>query len=140
MADDARQLLSRLRFRHLQMLGALADTGGIRRAAQRLNLTQPAVSKALGEIEQAFGYALFTRTPKGLAPTPAGRVVLRGAALLVNEASQLHAEARAAQAEAEASLRLGVAAFVAMSLVPQVLAALAARWRLRAQVIEGAGL
>ena len=47
MADETRQLLSRLRFRHLQMLRALADTGGIRRAAQRLNLTQPAVSKAL---------------------------------------------------------------------------------------------
>src|ERR671939_194356 len=99
MPDDARQLLARLRFRHLQMLGALADTGGIRRAAMRLNLTQPAVSKALAEVEQAFGYALFARTSKGLQPTPAGRVVLRGAALLVNEATQLHEEARAAQAD-----------------------------------------
>jgi len=140
MPDDARLLLSRLRFRHLLMLRALADTGGIRRAAQRLNLTQPAVSKALGEIEDAFGYPLFTRTPKGLAPTPAGRVVLRGAALLVNEATQLQEEARAAQAEAESTLRIGVAAFVAMTLVPQVLADLATRWRLRAQIVEGAGL
>src|SRR6185369_14715966 len=106
--DDARSLLSRLRFRHLQMLRALADTGGIRRASQRLNLTQPAVSKALAEVEQAFGYAVFTRTPKGLTPTPAGRVVLRGAALLVNEATQLHEEARAAQADADSTVRIGV--------------------------------
>src|SRR3954453_13190708 len=115
MADDARMLLSRLRFRHLQMLRALDETGGIRRAALRLNLTQPAVSKALAEIEQAFGFALFTRTSKGLAVTPAGRVVPRGAALLVNEAAQLQSEARAAAADAEASLRLGVAAFAAMT-------------------------
>src|ERR1043165_1422797 len=129
-----------MRFRHLQMLRALADTGGIRRAAQRLNLTQPAVSKALAEVEQAFGYALFIRTPKGVMPPPAGRVVLRGAALLVNEATQLHEEARAAQADADATLRIGVAAFVAMTLVPQVLAGLASQGRLRAQIVEGAGL
>lgn len=139
MPDDARYLLSRLRFRHLQMLSVLAETGGVRRAALRLNLTQPAVSKALTEIEDAFGYPLFVRTPKGLQPTAAGRVVLRGAALLVNEVGQLQTEAQVAGAEAEAHLRLGVAAFVAMTLVPQVLAELATRWRLRATIVEGAG-
>jgi len=135
---DAGRLLAHLRFRHLQMLAALDQTGGVRRAAERLNLTQPAISKALTELEGAFGFALFERTRRGLIPTAQGHVVLRGAAVLVNEARQLHAEAQAAEANEGALLRIGTIPFIALSLLPRVLAALASRSRLRAVIEEGA--
>src|SRR5437868_4393458 len=111
MADPAR-LLARLRFRHLQMLVVLDDTGGIRRAAERLNLTQPAISKSLSELEEAFGFLLFERTRRGLIATPQGEVVLQGAALLINEARRLQVEAQAAQANEAALLRIGAIPFL----------------------------
>src|SRR5258706_12632977 len=135
---DPGRLLARLRFRHLQMLAALDETGGIRRASERLNLTQPAISKSLTELEGAFGFALFERTPRGLIPTAQGTVVLRGAALLVNEARQLHAEAHAADADQVMSLRIGTLPFLAHSLFPRVLAKLRERGRIRAVIEEGA--
>jgi LysR family transcriptional regulator of abg operon len=131
-------LLARLRFRHLQMLAALDETGGIRRAAQRLNLTQPAISKSLSELEDAFGFALFERTRHGLIATPQGEVVLRGAALLLNEARQLQVEAQAAEANEAAMLRIGTIPFLALSLLPRLLAVLAAQTPLRAIIEEGA--
>lgn len=52
-STDARRLATRLRFRHLQLLLALEAGGSLRAAAQAMNFTQPALSKALGEIESA---------------------------------------------------------------------------------------
>jgi DNA-binding transcriptional LysR family regulator len=135
---DPGRLLARLRFRHLQMLATLDATGGIRRASERLNLTQPAISKALSELEDAFGFALFERTPRGLVATAQGTVVLRGAALLVNEARQLHAEAHAADADHVMNLRIGTIPFLAHSLLPRVFARLRERGRVRAIIEEGA--
>ncbi|XXQ56132.1 LysR family transcriptional regulator [Xenophilus aerolatus] len=74
-----RRLLGRLRFRHLQLLVALDRGGSLRAAAAVLHLTQPALSKALGEVESAFGFKLFTRGARGLTPTPQGALVVQGA-------------------------------------------------------------
>jgi DNA-binding transcriptional LysR family regulator len=120
---DAHRLAARLRFRHLQLLLALEEGGSLRAAAQRMNLTQPAVSKALGEIEAAFGAALFDRTARGLAPTQRGRAALRGAALLLAQLGHVQQEVGATRPTVR--LRVGAPPFVAHAYLPQVLAALA---------------
>ena len=56
-----RQLTGKLRFKHLQLLVTLDRVGSLHAAAHELNLTQPTLSKALHEVESAFGQALFTR-------------------------------------------------------------------------------
>lgn len=114
-------LLARLRFRHLQLLLAFERAGSLRGAAASLHLTQPALSKALKEIEAAFGFALFERTPRGLRPNGQGAAVLRGAELLLAELGHLHGEAEAAASRAAAVLRIGAPPFVALSLLPAVL-------------------
>jgi DNA-binding transcriptional LysR family regulator len=91
-----------------------------------LNLTQPALSKALAEIEGAFGFALFTRTARGLTPTAQGAVALRGAALLLEELAHLGREAAAGE-NAAAIVRIGAPPFVAQGYLPEVLAKLARR-------------
>lgn len=48
-------LLARLRFRHLQLIVEVERTGSLSRAAESLSLTQPALSKALREIEEMLG-------------------------------------------------------------------------------------
>jgi DNA-binding transcriptional LysR family regulator len=54
----------------LVVLQRLLDTGSVTAAAERLRLSQPAVSRALGRLRDAFRDELFVRTPKGLRATP----------------------------------------------------------------------
>lgn len=130
------RLVTRLRFRHLRLIGELQRGGSLRAAAQALNLTQPALSKALGELEGAFGFALFTRTARGLTPTAQGAVVLRGADMLLAELAHLRAEAAAGDNPA-ALVRLGSPPFVAQGYLPAVLARLVQRdLPVRVQLLE----
>lgn len=68
-ATEQRVARSRARLQHLQMVLILAETGSVREAAQRLGLTQPAVTKALQELESLLGVPLFHRDKRGLTPT-----------------------------------------------------------------------
>ncbi|MCY7318138.1 MAG: LysR family transcriptional regulator, partial [Ramlibacter sp.] len=88
---ETERLITRLRFRHLRLIAELERGGSLRAAAQALNLTQPALSKALGELEGAFGFPLFTRTARGVTPTAQGQRVLRGAGMLLSELAHLRA-------------------------------------------------
>jgi LysR family transcriptional regulator of abg operon len=113
-------------FRHLRLITELQRDGSLRAVAQTLNLTQPAVSKALGEIESAFGFALFTRTARGVTPTAQGTIAIRGAALLLQELAHLRGEAEAGE-RAAAIIRIGAPPFVAQGYLPKVLARLTQR-------------
>src|SRR5690606_15206515 len=72
-----RVLRSYLKLRHLRLLVLLDDTRSLRRAAALLGISQPATSKALSEIESAFGLQLFERSGGGTRPTLYGEVVVR---------------------------------------------------------------
>jgi DNA-binding transcriptional LysR family regulator len=57
----------------LRVFDAVLREHGVTAAAQRLGLTQPAVSNALARLRALFGDALFVRTPSGMEPTPLAR-------------------------------------------------------------------
>lgn len=116
-------LVAKLRFRHLRLLKEVHATGSLRAAGHSLNLTQPAISKALTEIEGAFGFPLFVRTARGLTPTEQGSVVLRGATLLLEELHHLRAEAAAVD-RFTAQVRIGAPPFLAQTYMPDVIARL----------------
>ncbi len=118
-STEIHRLVSRLRFRHLSLLIELQRCGSLRAAAAVLNQTQPALSKALTEIESAFGLQLFTRSGRGLVPTPQGSLAIRGAVLLLQELAHVHAEAFADPATT--LLRIGVPPFVAQGYLPAIL-------------------
>lgn len=118
--NSASHLAARLRFRHLQMLVALQRKGSLRAAADELNLSQPAISKALGEVESMFGIALFTRTPRGMTPTPAGEITIRSATWMLAEVEHVRREALAS-GHASAILRVGSTPIVAQTFLPAVL-------------------
>lgn len=133
---DTERLITRLRFRHLRLITELRRGGSLRAAAQVLHLTQPALSKALGELEGAFGFALFTRTARGLTPTAQGEVVLRGADMLLSELAHLRAEAAVGDNPAPV-VRVGAPPFVAQGYLPAVLARLVQREPpVRVQLLE----
>ena len=62
--------------RQLHAARVAADRGTLTAAARALNRTQPALSKSLNALEACLGVPLFDRLPRGLEPTPGGRVLL----------------------------------------------------------------
>ena len=69
MQDELDSLVSRLRFRHLRLLVELHRCGTLSKAAATLHLSQPALSKTLKEVEEAFGFPLFRRGAFGSRPS-----------------------------------------------------------------------
>jgi DNA-binding transcriptional LysR family regulator len=67
----------RLKLKDLQMLLAVIENGGIGRAAERLNYSQPAVSQAIASLERTIGKRLFERGRKGIELTPYGDAMIR---------------------------------------------------------------
>ena len=82
------RVLRRLKLSDLRLLRAVVDTGGMAKAAAHLNVSQSAVSKAVTTLENSLGIRLVDRTPKGIAPTPYGEMLLRGAAAIFDELAQ----------------------------------------------------
>jgi len=73
---------SRLKLRDLHILLAVVEWGSMAKAARRLAISQPVVSRAIAELEQGLGVRLLDRTPQGVEPTIFGRTVLnRGLAV-----------------------------------------------------------
>ena len=63
-----------------------ADLGSLGRAAIRLNVSQPALSKRLQALEQLAGVPLLERSPRGVTLTPAGRRLYAEARRLIEQA------------------------------------------------------
>ncbi|HET6782260.1 MAG TPA: LysR family transcriptional regulator, partial [Pseudoxanthomonas sp.] len=60
---------ARLKARQLMLLIAIDDEGSTQRAADVLNMSQPAASKMLKDLEDSMGVPLFERLPRGMQPT-----------------------------------------------------------------------
>lgn len=72
-------LNARIKLRHLQAFLEVARQRSFARAAERLAITQPGMSKTIRELEEILGAGLFERTPQGVALTQAGLTLLRHA-------------------------------------------------------------
>jgi DNA-binding transcriptional LysR family regulator len=66
----------RLKLRDLHILMTILNTGSMGKAAQRLNITQPNVSRAVADLEHTFGVRLLDRHPQGVDPTKYGRALV----------------------------------------------------------------
>lgn len=75
-AELQHALLSRLKLRQLSLLQAIDRHRTLGRVAAEMQLSQPAITKALHEVEDIFGSRLFDRSSRGLVPTAAGEAVL----------------------------------------------------------------
>src|SRR5947199_2091394 len=66
----------RMKLQDLHVLVTVMQTGSMGKAAQQLNISQPAVSRSIAELEHAFGVRLVDRHRKGIEPTEYGRALL----------------------------------------------------------------
>jgi DNA-binding transcriptional LysR family regulator len=105
-------------FTQLRCFVAVAETGGFTSAAQRIHLTQSAVSQAIAGLEDALGAKLLTRTREGVVLTDMGEAALIEARALLAGAQRLAAVTRTSDKLAGATLRIGSVQSAAARLLP----------------------
>lgn len=107
MAHIDRALRSNLKLRHLQLLVALDQFRHLGRTAEFLAVSQPAVSRMLGEVEDMLELTLFRRSARGTEPTPAGESMVRFARTVLAEYESTRDEIAAVASGAAGRIRVG---------------------------------
>jgi DNA-binding transcriptional LysR family regulator len=97
-----------MNLRHLEHWLALADTGSFSRAAEKLHITQSALSRSIQALEEDLGGPLVDRLGKKNELTPLGRSVLERARRIVHEAQELKQGAALLQQGGLGTLRVGL--------------------------------
>ena len=116
-----------LKPRHLQMLVSLDDFRNIGKVAASLNVTQPAVSKALAELELGLGLVLFDRSARGVNPTTYGECLIRHARTVLGQLAQARDELRGLAQGSSGKTSVGALPAAAPSLLPRGVALLKQR-------------
>ncbi|MBL8528000.1 MAG: LysR family transcriptional regulator [Burkholderiales bacterium] len=91
----------------LRTFAAVAEFGHVTRAAEKVHISQPAVSAQIKALEEELGLPLFDRTPTGMVLTAPGKRLLALAERVLSAAQELMAEARSLAGAVAGRLRLG---------------------------------
>lgn len=137
-AELQRTLLSRLKMRQLSLLQAIDRHRTLGRVAAEMQLSQPAITKALHEVEDIFGSTLFERSSRGLVPTAAGDAVLHYVRRWLAELEATTRVLTSLEAGRSGRLRLGLTQQVPQQLMSATLTHLLARTpRVSVMIREG---
>lgn len=123
----AERLKSRLKLRDLDILLAVVDTGSMGKAAGRLGLSQPAISKSIADLEHALGVRLLDRSRQGAEPTLYGRALVKRGVAMFDELRQGIEDIDFLSDPAAGQLRIGASEVVARSIVAQAIIQLSRR-------------
>jgi DNA-binding transcriptional LysR family regulator len=113
---------ARLKTRQLLLLVALAEEGNIHRASEVLNMTQPAASKLLKDLEDVLGVPLFERLPRGMRATAYGEAMIRHARVALSSLNQAHDEVQALKAGRFGQVSVGAITTPGIMLLPKAIA------------------
>jgi DNA-binding transcriptional LysR family regulator len=91
------------------------------KAAAELNISQPAVSKAMGELEHAVGAKLVDRSRQGIEPTPRGRALLRRGSIIFDELRQGVAELEFLSDPTAGEVRIGGSSATIVGIISAVI-------------------
>ncbi|SDJ24055.1 DNA-binding transcriptional regulator, LysR family [Pseudomonas delhiensis] len=128
-------------FRQLRYFVALYEEGHVGRAAERLALSQPALSQQIRQLERSLDVALFQRIGKRLVPTAAAHTLYNHAVPLLEGLERAHEALRGFRGQAARSLAIGVLQTVNASLVPHLVERLhAAQPHLQVRIYELSGV
>jgi len=111
-----------LEVRHLRLVATLAETANMTRAAERLHLTQSALSHQLRDIEDRLGTRLFDRGTKTMRPTAAGRRLLETADRVLDDLDRTEKEVRGTR-EAREPMRVSTECYTCYHWLPELLRA-----------------
>ncbi len=107
--------------RSFQCVITLADEEHFGRAADRLHITQPALSQRIAALEDEVGHALFIRTRGAIKPTRAGEALIRRAHVVLANAEAAKADAKLAATGLIGRLRIGFTQIILYQAFPELL-------------------
>jgi|SRR5579883_2237619 len=107
---------------HLAIFHAIAETGSISACADRLHISQPAISRQLKDFERRIGVVLFERLPRGMRLTQAGEVLRDYAARLFGIARTAEAALKELSDGQQGQLLIGASNTVGTYILPRLLA------------------
>jgi LysR family transcriptional regulator for metE and metH len=110
-----------LEVRHLRLVVAVVEEGGLTRAGERLNLTQSALSHQLKQIETSLGVSLFTRVKMRLVLTESGAELVERARGILSDISDLESDLRERATGRRGSLRLATQCYTCYEWLPPLL-------------------
>jgi DNA-binding transcriptional LysR family regulator len=114
--------------RQLKALLMVADELHVGRAAERLGVTQPSLSRQIAAIEKDLGMPLFSRARRRFALTPAGEIVVAGARELLRRGDEVVRDAKRAHAGEIGSVRLGFVQSATYEVIPRLISAFRAAY------------
>ncbi|MEN3751765.1 LysR family transcriptional regulator [Mangrovibacter yixingensis] len=112
-----------IELKQLRFFVALAEERNFGRAAERLHITQPPLTRTIQALESEVGTPLFIRTPKGAMLTPAGDLLLEKARQLLILSTEAAEQARQAAQGYTGKLNVGIFSSGVLNVIPQLLAA-----------------
>ena len=122
----------------LNMVTTIVSCGSLGRAASALNMTQPALSRAIQRLEASVGAPLFERHTKGMHLTAMGAALLPHAISLQHDAAHAREEIDALRGLAKGVIKVGAVGSVASLVLPVAIGRVLDKWpNLRVEVIEG---
>jgi DNA-binding transcriptional LysR family regulator len=118
----------RLKLQDLHVLMTVAQAGSMGRAAQRLNTTQPNISRAIADLEHALGVRLLDRHHRGIAPTEYGRALLDCGSAVFDDLRQGVKKIEYLADPGAGEVRIGSSSFIAENFVSAVIKRLTRRF------------
>jgi len=112
-----------MELRHLRYFVIVAEEQNVTRAAERLHVSQPPLSRQIRDLEEELGVALFRRTAKSVTLTEPGKVFLNEARAVLLRAETAVEAVRAAAHGDQGSLRIGYAPSLTARILPAALRA-----------------
>lgn len=116
-------LVSDMELRHLRYFVAVAEAENVSRAALKLHVSQPAISRQIHDLEDELGFALFERSAKSIKLTGAGKGFLTEARAVLQRAEEAVKTARAIATGAQGELHVGYAPSPTARILPPALRA-----------------
>jgi len=131
----------RLKLRELDILMTVIRAGGMRKASEHLHMSQPAVSKAIADLERTLGVSLLDRGPQGIEPTQYGRTLLKRSVAVFDELKHGVQDIDFLADPEAGELRIGSSAAQAEGIVLAVIDRLSRRYpRVVFHVVQGGTL
>ncbi|WP_115584733.1 LysR substrate-binding domain-containing protein [Xanthomonas arboricola] len=128
----------RIKVRHLRVIEALDRQKSLLRASRVLNVTQPALTRALREIEEIVGAPLFERHSRGVRPNAMGEVLVQTAHVVLGQLRRAQDTFEGLLQDDALTITVGALPVAASGLLPSVLAALyRAEPTLRVRLLHG---
>jgi DNA-binding transcriptional LysR family regulator len=110
-----------MELRHLRYFVAVAEEENVTRAAERLHVSQPPLSRQIRDLEEELGVALFERGAKSVRLTEAGRIFLSEARAVLDRAEAAVRTVKAVGASGSGDLHVGFAPSLAVDILPNTL-------------------